>query len=292
MRWLAFDFGPQLGDNFRGLLFLKTLKAHHPEVELDCWITPELHRQLAPLLQGLDFISHWVQSPRPPQTSYQINHHILAGVLAAGREFTLDNLPPGQGPDNRTYDKIIPTAEPWFTAKLLTGQALEDPDPMNQGEFLCQLLQITPEQAAANLPVFGHAEPRQEHICLGMCRPDPADPKQPTRNMVAQAWEAALSRGQTIYALDYQDWLDPPDSPLVHDWRLKPLNEKITILNTAQRFIGTDGGLTHFAAACGCPTTAFYGSKNPEHGLLVGPYPRLSHTFHHRFAEFLEEVRG
>jgi hypothetical protein len=292
MRWLVCDFGPQLGDNFRGLLYLKALAAHWPEVELVCWITPELHGQLSELLPDLTFITEWLIYPRSPQESYRLNHQILARVLSRGLEFRLENLPPGTGPDGPAYDKIIPTAEPWFTAKLLAGQPLDAPDPLNQGEFLGNLLSIPDQEAADQLPVFGQALPRGDHFCLGLCRPEADDPKQPARRLVEQVWLAVEASGQEVHALDYQDWFDPPALPRIHDWRSRSLAEKVNVLNTAVRFIGVDGGLTHFAAACGCPTTAFYGSRDPQHGFRVGPYPRLDHTYHHKFAEFLSEVRS
>lgn len=298
MDWLVLDFGPQFGDNFRGLLFLKLLKEKYPQARLHLWITPELHQGLGGLLKGLDFIHRFVVQPRSPRQSYEINFGIIKALKARGLPFQLEHFPPGRGPDGRQYDKLIPTAEPWFSAKLLAGEPLEAPDPMNQGEFLAGMLGFDEAKLAARLPLFGRRRQEElgDYVCLGFCRPDPADPKQPARELVERLWEAVLDSGVEAWALDQQDWFPPPTSPRVRDLRAGSWEEKVEPLNRARLFIGLDGGLNHFAAACGCPTLSFYGSlPGADPGLLVGPYPRRTpfgrHRFFSRFEDYLAAVK-
>lgn len=296
-RWLAFDLGPQFGDNFRGLVYLKALKQKHPQADLTVWITPELQAGLGGLFELLDFVDHWLVRPRPVRDSYQINLSILKVLAAQKQKPSLDTLPGGEGPDGVAYDKIIPTAEPWFTAKLMLGEPLDAPDPVNQGEFLGRLLVVSGEEAGGALPLFGRRGPVGDHICVGLSRPRADDPKQPAPGLIGQAWEALLGLGQEILALDHQDWRPPPDSPLVTDLRLAPWEDKIEPLNQARIFVGLDGGLNHFAAACGCPTLSFYGADGgPEHGRLVGPCPRVTpfgaHAYYSRFDGYLAAIQA
>ncbi len=44
----------------------------------------------------------------------------------------------------------------------------------------------------------------------------------------------------------------------------KPLTEIVSILNNCHFFIGNDSGITHLAAACGCPTIALFGPSDPQ----------------------------
>lgn len=297
MDWLALDFGPQFGDNFRGLLFLKLLAAKHPEARLHLWTTPQLHQDLGGLIEELGFIHRFLVHPRSPRQSYEINFGIIKALKARGLPFTLEHFPPGRGPDGREYHKLIPTAEPWFSAKLLAGEPLEAPDPVNQGEFLAGMLGLNEGELGAALPLFGRRREEDvgDYVCLGPCRPDPADPKQPARELIERLWEVVLASGVEAVALDRQDWFPPPVSPRVRDLRAGAWEEKVGLLNRARLFIGLDGGLNHFAAACGCPTLSFYGSlPGAEPGLLVGPYPRRTpfgrHRFFSRFGDYLAAV--
>lgn len=296
MDWLACDFGPQLGDNFRGLLLLKALARRHPQVRLHLWVTPELMASIGGLIEGLGFLAGLVVRPRSVQESYRLCFETIKGLLAAGRRFTLDELGPGLGPDGRRYHKLLPTCEPWFSAKLLAGAELEGPDVINQGEFLAGMLGLDEAEVREAGPLFGEHLPAGGHLCLGLCRPSRDDPKQPAPSRLGRVWEAALASGRDLYALDRQDWLEPPPSQRVHDMRMLPLEDKVALLNRARLFIGIDGGLNHFAAACGCPTLSFYG---PPHGgkpagPLVGPWPRATRRGEHRFfgdfGQYLEAV--
>jgi len=96
-------------------------------------------------------------------------------------------------------------------------------------------------------------------------------------------------------AVDYQDHSPPPKARQVTDLRLASLEEKITTMNRAALHIGTDGGLVHFAAACGCPTLGFYSGPGPEPGPIFGPWPQKGiggeHAFFHSFDLYLEQVQ-
>lgn len=294
MKILVFDFGPNLGDNFRGFLFLKSLKGKHPEIRLTCWITPELQQNLASLAEDFGFIDQFLVHPRPPRQTYDLNFRLVKQVLEAGQEFTLEHFPPGLGPDGKDYDKIVPTSEVWFTAKLLAGEALAGLEPMNQGEFLGRMLGLSPDEVGAALPLFGRRAAVRNYICLGLCRPSPKDRKQPARSRIDLVWEKVLNWGGEVLALDYQDWYSLPQAPQVKDWRLQSWGAKVPLLNQARLFIGLDGGLNHFAAACGCPTFSFFGqSRDYDPGLLVGPYPRRTRFGRHRwFNDFEGFLRG
>ena len=294
MDWLVFDFGPHFGDNFRGFLFLKGLKNKYPHVRLTCWITPRLDRDLKPLVEYFGFIDNFLVHPRPPRTSYDINFRILKGQLANGLELSVDHLPGGQGPDGKTYDKIIPTAEVWLTAKLLAGDPLDTTDPVNQGEFLCRMLQLTEAETAAQIPLFGRKSEVEEYICLGLCRPDREDKKQPTPSKIGLVWKTVLEWDVEIYALDYQDWYTIPRADRIHDWRRKSWADKIPLLNRSRLFIGMDGGLNQFAAACGCPTLSFFGQGHgDDFGRIVGPFPRRTPWGRHLyFVDFNAYIEG
>lgn len=292
MEWLVTDFGPNFGDNFRGFTFIKALKAAHPEARLTCWITPELHSSLSGLLPFLGFVDRFLVRPRGPQDSYRLIFDLLKRGLADGKPFTLSHLPGGAGPDGAAYHKLIPTAEPWFLAKLLAQAPLEGPDLENQGETLCRLLELSPEAVAAQLPLFGQRGPAGDLLCVGLSRPRKSDRKQLAPGRVAEVWRALAESGRPLAALDYQDWSPPPPIPGLLDLRLAPWEEKVELLNRAAWFIGSDGGLLHFAAACGSPTLGFYGADpTGRHGPLVGPFPRQTpfgeHRFFHEYRIFL-----
>ena len=296
-KWLVFDFGPQFGDNFRGFLFLKALKAKHPHIEFTCWITPGLKTGLGGLMALLGFIDRWLVAERSPRQTYDLNFQAMKKLASIGLPFSLSNFTGGQGPDGESYDKIIPNSEAWFSAKLLAGQELETPDVTNQGEFLQELFELGTDELLNAWPLFGRPGPTAGRICVGLCRPTARDPKQPARALINRAWLALAASGRELFCLDYQDWYAPPESGLIHDWRSKPWSDKIDILNRADLFIGLDGGLNHFAAACACPTLSFYGKDlGPDAGLLVGPYPRQTprgaHQFFGDFEQYLAAVQA
>ncbi len=294
MNWLVFDFGPHFGDNFRGFLFFKCLKQKHPHMRLTCWITPRLEQDLKPLMNYFGFIDEFLVHPRSPRESYDINFQIIKAQLSKGLELTIDHLPGGQGPDGRMYDKIIPTAEVWFTAKLLTGEPLDEVDPVNQGEFLCRMLQMSEDEVAAEAPLFGQRSTVEDYICLGLCRPEREDIKQPAPSKIDLVWETVLQWDVEIYALDYQDWYTLPQTDRVRDWRQKSWADKVPLLNRSRLFIGMDGGLNHFAAACGCPTLSFFGQGHgDDFGRIVGPFPRSTPWGRHfYFVDFNSYIDG
>jgi hypothetical protein len=247
------------------------------------------------LLGYLDFIDDFLIMKRSPRETYSINFQILKEVLSADNEFTTDNFPGGCGPDGRYYDKIIPNSEPWFTSKLICGDSLQSPDPMNQGEFLCRLLNLTESEVSSVSPLFGERKDVQNYICIGLCRQKRVDRKQPSRTKIDSIWEIILRWNIEVFALDYQDWYQIPSNDRVRDWRTKPWTQKVPILNRSRLFIGIDGGLNHFAAACGCPTFSFYGENNGcDFGKIVGPYPQRTpfgnHAYFNRFDEFLKGI--
>jgi hypothetical protein len=295
MDWLAFDFGPNYGDNFRGFLFLKALKRKFPDVRLTCWITPELYRRLEELRPRFDFIDRFLIWDRTPEETYGINFRILKRMIQEGKDFILENFPGGFGPNGQRYEKIIPNSEPWMTAKLLTHESLQAPDPVNQGDFLRRILNLSSEDLQSALPLFGQREGDVNSICVGLCRPEIHDRKQPSRAKINQIWQRILKWEGWILALDYQNWYPLPQFSKIGDWRMKSWAEKIPVLNKACLFIGIDGGLNHFAAACGCPTFSFYGDQNGEDfGQKVGPYPRRTpfgeHIAFGNFNQFLEGI--
>jgi hypothetical protein len=73
--------------------------------------------------------------------------------------------------------------------------------------------------------------------------------------------------------MDLQDWSPPPDSARIKDMRSAGLAEKVEVFNRALVHIGADGGLLHFAAACGCPTLGFYHGQGPDPSLIHSPWP-------------------
>lgn len=295
MDWLVFDFGPNHGDNFRGFLFLKGLKKKFPQVRMTCWITPDLHGNLQGLLKYLGFMDSFLIRERTPQETYGINFEIIKKVLREKKSLRLENLPGGYGPDGKYYHKIIPNSEPWMTAKLLFGHSLELHDLVNQGEFLAAMLDLTPDEVAQLSPLFGQRDYLEDYISVGLCRPRREDRKQPSPAKISRIWEAILKGNQRVFALDFQDWYPIPASEKVEDWRKQSWADKVSILNRARLFIGIDGGLNHFAAACGCPTFSFFvESKGYDLGEKVGPYPRRTpfgvHTTFGNFDRFLKGI--
>lgn len=295
MDWLVFDFGPNYGDNFRGFLFLKGLKAKFPQIPMTCWITPDLHAHLQDLLKYLGFMDTFLIRERTPRETYWINFEILKKVLQRKKNFRLENFPGGYGPDGKYYQKIIPNSEPWMTAKLISGDPLEAPDIANQGEFLSTILGLSPDEVAHRSPLFGRRDYVEDYICVGLCRPRREDRKQPSPPKISKIWEAILKWNQKVFALDFQGWYPIPATEKVEDWRERSWDDKVSILNRAKLFIGVDGGLNHFAAACGCPTFSFFGeNRGYDLGERVGPYPRRTpfgvHTTFGNFDQFLKGI--
>jgi len=295
MDWLVFDFGPNYGDNFRGFLFLKGLKEKFPRVRMTCWITPDLHAQLQGLLKYLGFMDTFLIWERTPQETYGMNFEIIKKVLQEKKSLKLENFPDGHGPDGKYYQKIIPNSEPWMTAKLISGDSLKAPDIANQGEFLSAMLGLSPDEVAQGSPLFGRRDTVEDYICVGLCRPSKEDRKQPSLPKIGKIWERILKGNQRVFALDFQDWYPIPTSEKVEDWRKRSWEDKVSILNHAQLFIGVDGGLNHFAAACGCPTFSFFGeNRGYDLGEKFGPYPRRNpfgiHTTFGNFNQFLKGI--
>ena len=58
-------------------------------------------------------------------------------------------------------------------------------------------------------------------------------------------------------------------------WENLPLPELARLLSHCGAFIGHDSGITHLAAAVGIPTTALWGSTNPDVWRPLGPHVKL-----------------
>ncbi|MFM1918790.1 MAG: hypothetical protein RLZZ303_424 [Candidatus Hydrogenedentota bacterium] len=54
-----------------------------------------------------------------------------------------------------------------------------------------------------------------------------------------------------------------------------PLNELAGVLASARLYIGNDSGITHLAAAVGCPTVALFGPTNPAVWAPLGDHVRV-----------------
>lgn len=298
-RVLLFDPGPQIGDNCRAFILFKAFRLAHPELEIDCWLTPEVEVRLGDLLQGSGAVDRLVVAPRTPRQTFQTSFELVKMIIGAGREWFWSECPPGKGPDGREYDRIIPTGEPWLTAKLLREEDLEAPERINQGRFLADLLGLSRDQAAEALPLFedrARAFPAEPvFVTVGLGRPEKDDPKQLPAERQTRIWEVIRTAGVRAVAVDYQDHTPPPESDLITDLRSAGLAEKVGVFNQARAHIGSDGGLVHFAAACGCPTIGFYAGPQDRSGHIFGPWPRFTgrgdHTYCHRFDEFEQEVR-
>jgi hypothetical protein len=295
MDWLVFDFGPNYGDNFRGFLFLKALKRKFPQVRMTCWITPDLHAHLQGLLKYLGFIDAFLIRERTPRETYQINFEIIKRVLQGKKDIRLENFPGGYGPDAKYYQKIIPNSEPWMTAIIVSGAFMGTHDVVNQGEFLSAMLGLSPDEVAQESPLVGRRDTVEEYIGVGLCRPSKEDRKQPSLPEIGKIWDAILKWNQKVFALDFQGWYPIPANEKIEDCRKRSWEDKVSILNRAQLFIGIDGGLNHFAAACGCPTFSFYGeNRGSDMGEKVGPYPRRTpfgiHTTFGNFDQFLKGI--
>ncbi|MBW1711986.1 MAG: hypothetical protein JRJ59_02400 [Deltaproteobacteria bacterium] len=291
---LVFDLGPNLGDNCRGFILLKAFAQAHPELEVTCWLTPEVETSLGQLLRKSRAVDKFIAAPRPPRRTFQINQEIFKYLAAQGRAWTWSACPPGQGPDGQKFAKVIPTGEPWLSAKLLHGQDLDSPEKINQAEFLAAFLDLSQDQAAQSVPLFGSRVKPERFITLGLCRPDPEDPKQLPPSRRDRVWQAVLDSGLEVKAVDLQDWAPPPKLPRVQDLRSLSLAEKVDIFNKSALHIGSDGGLLHFAAACGCPTLGFYAGPGHDPGRVFSPWPVKGpwgkHMYANNFNRYIETL--
>jgi hypothetical protein len=157
------------------------------------------------------------------------------------------------------------------------------------------MLGVSPDEVAQGSPLFGRRDTVEDYIGVGLCRPRKEDRKQPSLHKIGKIWEAILKWNQRVFALDFQDWYPIPASEKIEDCRKRSWEDKVPILNRAKLFIGIDGGLNHFAAACGCPTFSFYGeNRGYDMGEKVGPYPRRTpfgiHTTFGNFNQFLKGI--
>ena len=273
-RALLFDPGPNIGDNCRAFILFKAFGLANPELELTCWLSPEVEAKLGPLLRASRAVDRFVTADRSPGLTLELNQDLLKRMMGRSKELSWRNCPPGQGPDGREYDLVIPTGEPWLTAKLLSGRGLKEAETINQGRFLALLLELSQAQAAQAVPLFGNRSGPEELLTVGLCRPEPDDPKQLPASRRQLIWEMILKSGFRAVAMDLQDWSPPPDSARIRDLRSAGLTEKVEVFNRALVHIGTDGGLLHFAAACGCPTLGFYHGPERDPGLIHSPWPR------------------
>ena len=293
-RALVFDQGLNLGDNCRGLLIFKAFKLANPGLELVLWLSPATDPNVARLVRLSRAVDRVISFDRTPEESCRINADLIKTVLARGEALTWTACPPGRGPDGADYDYVIPTAEPWFSAKLIQGRRLDEPEAVNQGRFLADLLELSRDRVSAALPLLGRREAVRPYVTVGLNRPRPDDPKQLPRSRCREVWDLCLALGPAFKAVDLQDWFPPPSG--VEDWRTLSLEDKIPIFNRAALHIGLDGGLNHFAAVCGCPTIAFYSGPGDDPGRVFGPWPRRTpHGRHYRangYRSFLELIES
>ena len=292
-RVLVCDFGRNMGDNCRGFLLLKAFVQTQRDLEVACWLTPGIEAILGEMLEAALPGVRFLVSERGPRRTYEMNHDILKQMISTGRPFVWSSCPGGRGPDGERYDFVVPTGEPWFTAKLLRGESLDSPETINHGQFLAGLLGVDELDVAAALPLFGRRWPDvQGPVTVGLCRPTPDDPKQLPESRRQRIWRELQDTGRQLVAVDWQDWSPPP--PTAADMRALLLPEKVEVFNRAWRHVGLDGGLVHFAAACGCPTLAFYAGPGDDSGRVFGPWPRLTpwgeHEYHNNFKSMIEAI--
>lgn len=271
-RVLVFDQGLNLGDNCRGLLVFKAFKLAHPDLELVLWLSPETNPNVVRLIETCRAVDRVIERDRSPERSCRINADLIKTILARGKSLIWSACPPGKGPDGDDYDHVVPTAEPWFTAKLIQGRGLDQPETINQGRFLADLLELDQDRVAAALPLLGRRDRIEPYVTVGLNRPRPDDPKQLPSARCREIWDLCLSLGPAFKAVDLQDWLPPPTG--VEDMRAAALEDKMQVFNRAALHIGLDGGLNHFAAVCGCPTVAFFSGPGDDPGRVFGPWPR------------------
>lgn len=295
-RVLVFDAGLNMGDNLRSFGALKAFTQAHPELEVVCWLNPEIKGNIKALLRSAKAVTGFIEHPRSPQETYRINHELIKFIKATKKDWSWSLFPSGKGPDQLDYTNIIPTGEPWLSAKLLNNESLDAPETVNQGCFLADLLDLKEESVLMAQPLLGVRSQPESYITVGLCRPDPDDPKQLPQGRRDKVWKMLLDSGLNIFAVDYQDHSPPPQSKQVVDLRLGSLEEKIPTMNNAAFHVGSDGGLIHFAAACGCPTIGFYAGPGPSPGKIFGPWPFIGvggeHVLTHSFDMFLKEIRG
>jgi heptosyltransferase-3 len=91
--------------------------------------------------------------------------------------------------------------------------------------------------------------------------------------------EALAERGLAVVATEGRDpaerayadevW-NGADPTVVRERGQLDFGGLAALLRDAAVYIGPDTGITHLAAACGCPTVAIYGPTSPQ---LIGPWP-------------------
>ena len=293
-RVLFFDTGLNLGDNLRGFGVLKAFREKHPEVESACWLSPHIEAWIGVLLRSSRAVDRIICCPRSPRETYRINHELIKYIKQKNKTWLWSSFPGGKGPDQQEYTHIVPTGEPWFSAKLLNQERLHDPERINQGLFLAKLLETEEEKVRAAQPLLGTRNGVERYVTVGLCRPDPNDPKQLPRSRRELIWEVLLDSGLDLVAVDKQDHAPPPRSSRVRDLRAGSLEQKVAVFNRAALHVGSDGGLIHFAAACGCPTVGFYAGPGPDPGRIFGPWPEKgtggNHVYADSFDLYLEQI--
>lgn len=293
-RVLFFDAGLNLGDNLRLFGLLKAFRQNHPELETACWISPRIKEWIGGLIDSSQAVEQLICLPRTPKDTYRINHELIKLIKLNNKTLQWSSFPGGKGPDNREYSHIVPTGEPWFSAKLVNGEGLDEPESINQGLFLARLLGLEENQVKAAQPLFGKRQSPGKYVTVGLCRPKPDDQKQLPTTRRKRVWETLLDSGTDLVAVDLQDHSPPPQLSRVRDMRAGSLGEKVEIFNRAALHVGSDGGLIHFAAACGCPTVGFYSGPGPNPGKIFGPWPGIgiggAHDYADSFAEFLVKI--
>ena len=297
---LTFDFG-MIGDNFRGLTFIKYLKEQFRDWELFYWIRPEWYPPLKDLLQLCNFIDEIIVKPRSVKNSLQINQYILENNLK-GKKISIDDI---KGFDVRGllnnsvfFDKVFPTCEPWSIPKMIENPDMSFdelpyiPDKTNQLELLCNIFDIREDSLGPMLPVFGKRSEIKRYITVGMCRPDKGDWKQPPVSLVNKVWEILLEKDFALVAVDKQQWYPLPKSSRVVDCRDLPFSDKIAIFNNAKVFVGGEGGLGHFAAVCGCPIIirAAVDKSLVVNTSVLTPYPRKTGFGIHQVFNYEDEM--
>ena len=292
---LVFDAGRNIGDNLRAFGVLRAFTLAHPELEVVCWLTPEMGLKIGPLLHEAQAVTRLYVHPRSPRETYVINHELMKYIKIVNKEWLWSSFPGGKGPDQQKYDTIIPTGEAWFSAKLLQNQGIEQPETINPGAFVAALLGLSEHTVLSAQPLLGRRAKPERYVTVGLGRPDPHDPKQLPPGRRKLVWQTLLDSGVDLVAVDYQDHSPPPRARQVTDFRKYSLKEKVDTMNRAAFHVGSDSGLVHFAAACGCPTIGFYRGPVDESGLVFGPWPRKGtggkHVYAHSFGGFIERIQ-
>jgi heptosyltransferase III len=75
-----------------------------------------------------------------------------------------------------------------------------------------------------------------------------------------------------------EDGVSPPRG--VAEWRCLPLTRLAGLLAACRLFVGNDSGVTHLAAAVGCPVIALFGGSDPRVWAPRGPRVRVIVSVH------------